>query len=123
EALPLVVLGDRVRLRQLVDNLLANVRAHTPAGAPARITLSRAGDTARLAVADPGPGRDAHPARQVFERFFRAAPSRTRASGGAGLGLSIVAAVAAAHGGSAHAESDPGHGATFVVELPLFGNP
>ena len=56
---------------------------------------------------------------QVFERFYRADPSRTRASGGAGLGLSIVAAVAAAHGGSARAESEPGEGATFIVELPL----
>jgi two-component system OmpR family sensor kinase len=116
---PLVVLGDRVRLRQAIDNLLANVRAHTPPGTPVRVTLSREGDNARLAVADSGPGLEVDQAEQVFERFYRADPSRTRASGGAGLGLSIVAAVAAAHGGSARAESRPGDGATFIVELPL----
>ena len=123
EAESLVVLGDRVRLRQVIDNLLANVRAHTPAGAPVQVVLSRAGANARLTVTDSGPGLDAEQAEHVFERFYRADPSRTRASGGAGLGLSIVAAVAAAHGGSARAESEPGGGATFIVELPLFVNP
>ena len=118
-AIPLVVLGDRVRLRQAIDNLLANVRAHTPPGTPVRVTLSQAGASARLAVADSGPGLAPEQAEHVFERFYRADPSRTRASGGAGLGLSIVAAVAAAHGGSARAESEPGRGATFIVELPL----
>ena len=123
EAASLVVLGDRVRLRQVIDNLLANVRAHTPAGAPVQVVLTRAGANARLAVTDSGPGLDDEQAEHVFERFYRADPSRTRASGGAGLGLSIVAAVAAAHGGSARAESGPGEGATFIVELPLFVNP
>ena len=122
EADALVVLGDRVRLRQVIDNLLANVRAHTPAGAPVQVVLTRAGANARLAVTDSGPGLDDEQAAHVFERFYRADPSRTRASGGAGLGLSIVAAVAAAHGGSARAESGPGRGATFIVELPLFVN-
>jgi two-component system, OmpR family, sensor kinase len=116
---PLVVLGDRVRLRQAIDNLLANIRAHTPVGTPVRVTLSQQGQSAIVAVSDSGPGLEPAQAAQVFERFYRADPSRTRASGGAGLGLSIVAAVAAAHGGSARAESEPGQGATFVVELPL----
>jgi two-component system OmpR family sensor kinase len=87
-----------------------------------QVVLTGAGTNARLAVTDSGPGLDDEQAAHVFERFYRADPSRTRASGGAGLGLSIVAAVAAAHGGSARAESGPGRGATFIVELPLFVN-
>ena len=84
------------------------------------VTVSRRrAARARLAVTDSGPGLVPEQAEQVFERFYRADPSRTRASGGAGLGLSIVAAVAAAHGGSARAESSVGGGATFIVELPL----
>ena len=116
---PLVVLGDRVRLRQALDNLLANVRAHTPPGTPVRVTLAQDGGTAVVTVSDSGPGLEPAQAAQVFERFYRADPSRARTSGGAGLGLSIVAAVATAHDGSARAESAPGEGATFIVELPL----
>jgi two-component system OmpR family sensor kinase len=114
-----VVSGDRDRLRQVVDNLLANVRAHTPPGAPVRVTLRAAGGRAELEVADSGPGLDADAAAHAFERFFRADPSRSRASGGAGLGLSIVAAVTEAHGGNASVSSASGDGATFRVELPL----
>jgi two-component system OmpR family sensor kinase len=114
-----VVLGDRDRLRQVVDNLLANVRAHTPADAPMRIELHSVGDVAELEVADTGPGLDAEEAAHAFERFYRADPSRSRASGGAGLGLSIVAAVTEAHGGRASVTSVPGKGATFRLELPL----
>jgi two-component system OmpR family sensor kinase len=72
-----------------------------------------------LTVADSGPGLSEEQAARVFERFWRSDESRSRASGGVGLGLSIVAAVAAAHGGKASARSAPGEGATFVVELPL----
>jgi two-component system OmpR family sensor kinase len=113
------VLGDRDRLRQAVDNLLANVRAHTPADTPVRVTLSREDGHARLEVADSGPGMDAEQVAHAFERFYRAEESRTRSSGGVGLGLSIVAAVAQAHGGTVAAASEPGQGATFRIELPL----
>jgi two-component system, OmpR family, sensor kinase len=116
---PAVVLGDRDRLRQIVDNLLANVRAHTPAGAPVRVRVSRNGTNAVLEVEDSGPGLSEEEVEQVFERFHRGDPSRTRASGGVGLGLSIVSAVAEAHGGTATARSDLGKGSTFVVSLPL----
>jgi two-component system OmpR family sensor kinase len=114
-----VVVGDRDRLRQIVDNLLANVRAHTPPGTPVRVTLSRRNGSAEIAVADSGPGLDEEQAAHVFERFYRTDSSRTRASGGVGLGLSIVAAVAEAHGGSVSADAGAGTGATFRIELPL----
>ena len=90
---PALVEGDRDRLRQALDNLLANVRAHTPAGTPVDIRLSRADDIAVLDVADQGPGLAPEDEQRVFERFYRADPSRSRASGGVGLGLSIVAAI------------------------------
>jgi two-component system OmpR family sensor kinase len=77
------------------------------------------GAAAVLEVADEGPGLAAEESQRVFERFYRADPSRSRASGGSGLGLSIVAAIAEAHGGVATVESTPGAGATFRVELPL----
>jgi len=119
ELAPAVVEGDRDRLRQVVDNLLSNVRSHTPADAPLRIGLARADGTAVLTVADTGPGMDAEQVAHVFERFYRADPSRARSSGGAGLGLAIVAAVVEAHGGSVDAESVPGGGTTLRVRLPL----
>jgi two-component system OmpR family sensor kinase len=114
-----VVVGDRVRLRQIVDNLLANVRAHTPAGTPVSVSLTRVNGSAEIAVSDSGPGLDDEHLEHVFERFYRADASRARASGGVGLGLAIVAAVAEAHGGSVSASSEPGHGATFRIALPL----
>jgi two-component system OmpR family sensor kinase len=114
-----VVTGDRDRLRQIVDNLLANVRAHTPAGTPASVSVRRRNGTAEIAVTDSGPGLDEEHLEHVFERFYRADPSRARASGGIGLGLAIVAAVAEAHGGTVSASSRPGHGTTFSISLPL----
>jgi two-component system OmpR family sensor kinase len=116
---PVTVTGDATRLRQVLDNLLANVRAHTPAGTPVEVELRRADGAAALIVADHGPGLAEREAARVFERFYRADSSRSRASGGAGLGLSIVAAVTEAHGGSVELRPTPGGGATFVVTLPL----
>jgi two-component system OmpR family sensor kinase len=119
ELQPSEVLGDRVRLRQIVDNLLANVRSHTPAGAAARVTLGRENGSAVIEVSDSGPGIAQEQIDRVFERFYRADPSRARASGGVGLGLAIVAAVAEAHGGRVSAHASPGGGSTFRIELPL----
>ena len=116
---PLTVPGDRDRLRQVIDNLLSNVRSHTPPDAPLAVTLARENGYAVLSVDDAGPGMDAEQVSHVFERFYRADPSRARASGGAGLGLAIVAAVVQAHGGNVEAESAPGKGTTFRVRLPL----
>jgi two-component system OmpR family sensor kinase len=116
---PLEVVGDHDRLRQIVDNLLANVRSHTPPETHVQIRLEREGAFARITVADSGPGMSEEQAAHAFERFYRADESRARASGGVGLGLSIVAAVAEAQGGSAEVRPTPGGGATFVVSLPL----
>jgi two-component system, OmpR family, sensor kinase len=118
ETEPVTVLGDRDRLRQVVDNLLSNVRSHTPAGAPARVRVRREGGNAVVEVEDSGAGLDDEQTRRIFERFYRADESRSRASGGVGLGLSIVAAVARAHGGTVSVSSEPGRGATFRVEIP-----
>lgn len=116
---PVVITGDHDRLRQIVDNLLANVREHTPSGTAASVSVHARDGRAVLEVADQGPGIPDDDSRRVFERFFRADPSRTRGSGGAGLGLAIVAAVSEAHGGSVSATSAPGRGTTIRVELPL----
>jgi two-component system OmpR family sensor kinase len=116
------VLGDRDRLRQIVDNLLGNVRAHTPPGTPVHVRVGPSDGQAVIEVEDRGPGLSAEDAERVFERFYRADPSRARASGGVGLGLAIVAAVAEAHGGSVSLRSEPGEGATFRIALPLAAN-
>lgn len=114
----LVVMGDADRLRQLIDNLLANVRTHTPAGSGAEVRVTATGDIAVLEVADMGPGMPAEVAANAFERFYRADAARARDRGGAGLGLSIVAAIAIAHGGRASVTATPDEGATFRIELP-----
>ena len=119
DAEPLVVLGDSDRLRQIVDNLLANVRAHTPEKAPVHVTVGREDGSAVIEVADSGAGLDADDLERVFERFYRSDASRSRSSGGVGLGLSIVAAVAEAHGGAAGARANPDGGAVFRIVLPL----
>jgi two-component system, OmpR family, sensor kinase len=114
-----VVIGDRDRLRQIVDNLLANIRTHTPPGTPVRVSVGNRNGSAEIVVADSGPGIRPDQLAHVFERFYRADASRARASGGVGLGLSIVAAVAEAHGGTVSAQPEDGSGATFTIALPL----
>jgi two-component system OmpR family sensor kinase len=119
---PVAVEGDDAQLRQVVGNLLANVRVHTPAGTPVHVTLAPSSDGKRavLSVADEGPGMEPAVASHVFDRFFRADASRNRSSGSGstGLGLSIVQAVAAAHGGTVAVDSAPGRGTRFTVDLP-----
>ncbi|HEY1989129.1 MAG TPA: HAMP domain-containing sensor histidine kinase [Acidimicrobiales bacterium] len=115
---PVEVPGDRLRLRQVVDNLLANVRAHTPAGTRTVISVTSDGANAVVEVADDGPGLTTEEAAQVFERFYRADPSRTRTSGGSGLGLSIVWSIVAAHYGTIAASPGGEGGAVFTVKLP-----
>jgi two-component system OmpR family sensor kinase len=141
----LLVLGDEVRLRQVIGNLMSNALNHTPEGSPveARVRLGRL-DEWRIAareagraeiaaarpdarpapavvfeVADRGPGLTPEQVEHVFERFYRGDQARTRKAGGTGLGLAIVAALVGAHGGAVWVESPPGGGATFRIAIPL----
>jgi len=113
------VVGDEPRLRQVLANLVGNARKHTPAGTPIEVRLQADDGYVAVEVVDHGPGLSPEDAERVFERFFRASESRTRAEGGAGLGLAIVAALAEAHGGSVAVRETPGGGATFSLRLPL----
>ncbi|BDB62274.1 sensor histidine kinase [Rhodococcus sp. RDE2] len=112
------VLGDDARLRQVLSNLVTNALTHTPPDADVTVRVGTSDSDAILEVADTGPGLDPDDRERVFERFYRADASRTRASGGSGLGLSIVAALVAAHGGKVEVESEKGVGSTFRVRIP-----
>jgi two-component system OmpR family sensor kinase len=112
------VVGDPLRLRQVVDNLLANVRAHTPATASCDITLSEFDDRITLTIADDGDGVPDDRVGHLFDRFFRIDDARSRTSGGSGLGLSIVDAIVRAHGGSITADHNDPHGLVLEVRLP-----
>jgi two-component system OmpR family sensor kinase len=112
-------MGDWGALRQVIDNLLANVRAHTPVGTKVSVRVGREGPEAFIEVADTGPGISEEQSEAVFERFFRVDSSRSRETGGAGLGLAIVATILRVHGGRATAGSRPGGGAIFRVVLPV----
>ena len=114
-----VVSGDDTRLRQVVGNLVRNALVHTPASSPIEIAVSTQNGSAALSVADHGPGLKPEDRDRIFEPFYRADASRSRDSGGAGLGLSIVTAVVAAHGGQVRVKETDGGGATFEVALPL----
>ncbi|MFT4039387.1 MAG: PAS domain S-box protein [Thermomicrobiales bacterium] len=112
-----LVAGDRDRLAQVLDNLLGNAIKYSPDGGDIRVYVAACGATATLRVTDEGPGIPAETLPRLFDRFFRG----TRASGdpGLGLGLYITRMVVEAHGGHVRAESEPGEGSTFTVELPL----
>ncbi len=115
---PTVARGSEPRLRQVVTNLVANALRHTPAGTPVEVAVGSDAEGVALEVRDHGPGVPEDVSVRVFERFFRADPSRGRGSGGSGLGLAIVAAIVAGHHGRVGVAETPGGGATFVVRLP-----
>ncbi len=115
---PVVVSGDDTRLRQAVGNLVRNALVHTPSETPIQVGIATEDGVARITVSDHGPGLGPEDKARIFEPFYRADPSRSRDSGGVGLGLSIVAAVAGAHGGTVKVVDTPGGGATFAVEIP-----
>jgi two-component system OmpR family sensor kinase len=114
---PVQVNGDEQRLHQVLSNLLANARRHTPAGTTVEVALARQNGNAVLSVTDDGPGIPAELQADVFDRFTRADASRTRDSGGAGLGLALVQAIVTAHDGSVSVDSHPGR-TRFTVTLP-----
>jgi len=113
------VLGEESRLRQVLANLVGNAVQHTPPGTPVEIAVGRTGTGfGVLEVRDHGPGIDPEHAARVFERFYRVDASRGRDSGGAGLGMAIVAAIVDAHHGTVTLEQTPGGGTTVRVTLP-----
>src|SRR5689334_4238506 len=116
---PATVLGDHDELRKVIANLMRNAIVHTPAGTPIEVKLSSDNGDAVIEVRDHGPGLPpgTDPA-ELFERFWRSEPGRRQGPGGAGLGLAIVSAIVAAHGGSVSASNADGGGASFVVRLP-----
>jgi two-component system, OmpR family, sensor kinase len=123
------VMGDPDQLRQLLANLLRNAVIHTPGGSPIEVVVRREGALAVLEVRDHGPGVPDDATDQLFERFWRTEGGRARGKGGAGLGLSIVKAIAVAHGGRVSASNAGGRdavdggGAVFGVALPAVKTP
>jgi two-component system, OmpR family, sensor kinase len=113
------VTGDELRLRQVLGNVVRNALVHTPPASPVEVTLGVDGATAVIEVVDHGPGIPPQNAQRIFERFQRVDPERSRDQGGSGLGLSIVAAVVAAHSGTIRVGPTAGGGATFRIELPM----
>jgi two-component system OmpR family sensor kinase len=114
------ILGDAPRVHQVIANLLANAGVHTPMGSQVALTISQEALGVAVAVSDNGPGLSPEAQSKIFQRFYRADPSRARVDGeGSGLGLSIVDAVMRAHGGSVSVQSEPGNGAKFTLFFPL----
>ncbi|MDA1035413.1 MAG: ATP-binding protein [Chloroflexi bacterium] len=110
---------DRARIGQVVGNLLENAVRHTSEGGTVSVTTEVVNRKVRVSVRDTGSGIPEDELPQIFERFHRVDPSRTRATGGAGLGLTIAKQLVEAHGGTIHVESTLGEGSTFSFELPL----
>ncbi|MGW2829378.1 ATP-binding protein [Streptomyces sp. NPDC001286] len=110
--------ADPVRMRQALGNLVSNALRHTPAGGTVTVAARRDGDDVVFTVTDTGSGIAAEDLPHVFERFWRAEKSRSRRTGGSGLGLPIVRHLVAAHGGTVSAQSEPGRGAEFALRLP-----
>ncbi|MGW9158677.1 MULTISPECIES: sensor histidine kinase [unclassified Microbacterium] len=115
---PVTVVGDAGRMHQVVANLLANARTHTPAGTTITLSVAREGDDAVLRVHDDGPGIDPAIRDELFARFARGDSSRARQTGGTGLGLAIVKAIVEGHHGVISVASEPGD-TTFTVRIPV----
>ncbi|MEZ4500573.1 MAG: ATP-binding protein [Thermomicrobiales bacterium] len=113
------MVGDSVRLRQVIDNLLSNVRVHTPTGTPVKVSVERSGAEISLTVTDEGPGLSPEQVQHVFDRFWRADAARTRSKGGSGLGLAIVASIVEGHHGRVELHSTPNVSTDFRVVLPV----
>ena len=115
--------GDETRLAQALTNLIENAIKFSPPGGEVTVSSWRNGGEVGVTVADTGPGIPAAAGAHVFDRFYRADPSRSRESGGSGLGLSICYEIMAAHGGRIWVDSDEGSGSAFSIALPALGSP
>ncbi|GAB3650905.1 sensor histidine kinase [Glycomyces tarimensis] len=113
----LTVVANEGQLRQVLVNLLSNARVHTPSGTRIDVDVESDGHWAVLRVADQGPGIPEEHRKRIFDRFYRADPSRSRATGGSGLGLSIVTSIVSGHGGELRLESAEGEGTTIEVRI------
>ncbi len=109
---------DPTRIAQVVGNLLDNAVTHTPEGGSVKVSARASADGVEVEVADTGPGLAPDDLQRVFDRFYRADPSRSRNTGGTGLGLTIARRLVEAHGGSIEAESVVGQGSRFTIRLP-----
>ena len=109
---------DQTRIAQVVANLLDNALFHTPSGGTVTVSATSSDSRVTVSVADTGTGIPPQDLDQLFERFYRVDPSRTRATGGTGLGLTIARQLVEAHGGSIGVESAPGQGSRFFFDLP-----
>jgi signal transduction histidine kinase len=112
--------ADSERVGQILRNLLANAVTHTPTMGVIEIRARSSGQEIEVAVSDTGSGIEAEHADRIFERFYRADRSRSRSTGGAGLGLAIVRQLVLAHGGHIRVESEPGRGSHFIFTLPVW---
>lgn len=114
-----VVTADPDRIRQVLANLLSNAVRHTPTGGSITLRAGRQGDLVAIAVADTGSGIAPADLPHIFDRFYRADKSRTRATGGTGLGLPIARSLARLHGGDLTAQNAPHGGAVFILTVPV----
>ncbi len=120
---PLYVAGDDGQLGRLISNLVTNALQYTPAGGTVTVSLQSDGQAAVIQVQDTGIGIAPEDQAQIFDRFYRVSPDRSRHTGGSGLGLAIAQAIAHAHHGSLTVRSRPGMGSTFTLRLPLHAPP
>ena len=121
EALPTVAV-DRVRIEQVLTNLVDNAIRHTPPGGQVVVAASQVAGSIRVEVTDTGPGIPSEALPHVFDRLYRVDPSRDRGTGGSGLGLTIARQLVEAHGGAIRAESVEGTGSRFGFDLPAAGH-
>jgi signal transduction histidine kinase len=119
ERQPITIVGDRVKLRQLVLNLITNAIRYTPTGGAVSLSVARENGTALFEVADTGIGIPPGEIGKIFDRFYRVDKARSRELGGSGLGLSIAKLIAEQHRGRISVASEPHRGSTFTVHLPI----
>ena len=112
------IMADPLRLGQVLRNLFENALAHTPESGAISVAVAAQPSEVQFTIRDSGPGIPPDRLQDIFERFYRTDPSRSRDAGGAGLGLAIVQQIVTAHGGRVWAESPAGQGAVFIVAIP-----